>query len=446
MSKTNSKHTRRRPWLSGLTLAIVLAAGGYGGWRYYQAPASQQQARLTATVQRGDLENLVTATGALQPRDYVDVGAQVSGQLTTIHVEVGDQVKEGDLLAEIDPTVLQARVDSSRAQLRNLKAQLEEKQSQLTLAGLQYKRQKNLLAEQATSTDTFQTAEAELRSAKAQIEALKAQIDQTESTLRGDQANLGYARIYAPMSGTVVSISARKGQTLNSNQQAPVILQIADLSTMTVQTQVSEADISKLKVGMAVYFTTLGSQGRRWEGTLRKVEPTPTVTNNVVLYNALFDVPNPRGALMTQMTAQVFFVVGAARDALLVPAAALEMSTPRRREGAAGANGAGGSGDKAAPAPAPASAAPMAGAERSSAGMAGGGRPHPARVKVLKADGSVEERSVEVGVTNRIQAQILSGLNEGEQVLLPNVAGGNRSGQRSGVGTPPAGPESRMRL
>lgn len=440
MSKTNSKHTPRRPWLSGLALAILLAAGGYGGWRYYQAPASQQHAQLTATVQRGDLENLVTATGALQPRDYVDVGAQVSGQLTTIHVEVGDQVREGDLLAEIDPTVLQAKVDSSRAQLRNLKAQLEEKQSQLTLAGLQYKRQKNLLAEQATSTDSFQTAEAELRSARAQIEALKAQIDQTESTLRGDEANLGYARIYAPMSGTVVSISARKGQTLNSNQQAPVILQIADLSTMTVQTQVSEADISKLKVGMPVYFTTLGSQGRRWEGTLRKVEPTPTVTNNVVLYNALFDVPNPRGALMTQMTAQVFFVVGAARDALLVPAAALEMSAPRRREGAAAGNGAGGSGDKAAP------ATPMAGAERSSAGMAGGGRPHPARVRVLKTDGSVEERSVEVGVTNRIQAQILSGLNEGEQVLLPNVAGGSRSGPRSGAGAPAGGPESRMRL
>src|SRR5690606_29307336 len=161
-----------------------------------------------------------------------------------------------------------------------------------------YTRQQNLMAADATTKESLQQAEAALVSAQAQLEALKAQIDQTESSLRADEANLGYARIYAPMAGTVVSISARQGQTLNATQQAPTVLRIADLRTMTVQTQVSEADVTKLREGMPVYFTTLGSQGQRWYSTLRKIEPTPTVTNNVVLYNALFDVPNRNGQLM----------------------------------------------------------------------------------------------------------------------------------------------------
>src|SRR5690606_34112149 len=137
-------------------------------------------------------------------------------------------------------------------------------------------------------------------------------------------------RIVAPMAGTVVSITARQGQTLNANQQAPTILRIADLSTMTVETQVSEADIGRLRLGMDVWFTTLGANGQRWESQLRRTDPTPTVTNNVVLYNALFDVPNADRRLMTQMTAQVFFVVARAEDAITVPLAALSGLTPAR--------------------------------------------------------------------------------------------------------------------
>ena len=148
-------------------------------------------------------------------------------------------------------------------------------------------------------------------------------MQQTESTLRGDEANLGYTKIYAPIAGTVVSQAAKQGQTLNANQQAPIVMRIADLSTMTVQAQVSEADVPKLHVGMDVYFTTLGGDNRRYYGKLRQIPPTPTVVNNVVLYDALFDVENPNQALMTQMTAQVFFVASSAKDAVLVPLTAL---------------------------------------------------------------------------------------------------------------------------
>ncbi|GAB4293638.1 MAG: macrolide transporter subunit MacA [Thiohalomonadaceae bacterium] len=373
---------RRRRVIIGVLL-VACAVGALLVWRFFFAAAAGSDPTQSSTqVQRGDIEEVVTATGMLQPRDYVDVGAQVSGQLRRIHVDVGSEVKEGDLLAEIDPTLFRARVDASRAQLRYQRAQLQDREAQLALAEIRYRRQKNLLAEEATTVEALQNAEAELKSARAQIEMLKAQIDQTESSLRADEANLNYAHIYAPMAGTVVSITARQGQTLNANQQAPIILRIADLSTMTVQTQVSEADVSRLRLGMEAYFTTLGSQERRWYGKLHRIEPTPTVQNNVVLYNALFDVDNPNRALMTQMTAQVFFVVAEAKDALLVPMSALSMQ-PVRPAG----NGEGRS------------------------------RQRRATVQVVAADGSIAPREVEVGVSNRIQAQILSGLQEGERVV-----------------------------
>ena len=406
-----------RRWARTATAAAVLLVAGLATWLAWPHLFGDKDALSAyqfALVQRGDIEDVVTATGTLQPRDYVDVGAQVSGQVKKIHVEVGSAVQEGELLAEIDPTVYRARVDASRAQLRNLRASVKDREAQLTLARIQLRRQQALMAADATTREGLQTAEANAQSAAAQLEALGAQIEQIESTLRADEANLQYARILSPMSGTVVSITARQGQTLNTNQQAPVILRVADLNTMTVQTQVSEADISRLQLGMEAYFTTLGGSGNRWHGKLEKIEPTPTVTNNVVLYNGLFDVPNPDGLLMTQMTAQVFFVVSQAKDVLLVPLAALSQGAPR------------------APQPSP-SAAPANGAGRGMGAGAGPGRsggvvaagtgPRQGTVKVADERGGVQERKVELGVANRVQAQVLSGLAEGERVVSGLVVG-----------------------
>lgn len=394
----------KRPLL-GLVALCLLGALAWSVWRATQQRDDGLAAYQLVTVERADIEDVVTATGTLQPRDYVDVGAQVSGQLKKIHVEVGSEVKAGELLAEIDPTVYLARVDASRAQLRNLRAQLKDREAQLSLAGIQLRRQRALMAEDATTRESLQSAEATEKSAAAQLEALRAQIEQIESTLRADEANLEYADILSPMSGTVVSITARQGQTLNTNQQAPVILRVADLSTMTVQTEVSEADVGRLRLGMEAYFTTLGGGGKRWAGKLEKIEPTPTVTNNVVLYNALFDVPNPDGRLMTQMTAQVFFVVAQAKDALTVPMAALAQGAPRARSAPAGAR--------------PVSTAP-----------AGEVRPAVRRgtVKVVGASGTLEDREVEIGVANRVRAEILAGLAEGEQVVAGLARAGNGAG------------------
>jgi membrane fusion protein, macrolide-specific efflux system len=350
----------------------VLLIGLVAAWGYLRDGDSADPNFATAAVTRGAIEDTVTALGTLQPLQYVDVGAQVSGQLRKIHVAIGDQVQEGDLLAEIDPRIYRARVEADRATLASLKAQLAERQAQRTLAERQYERQKGLLQASATSREAFEGAEAALEVAKAQIAALNAQITHAESTLEGDETNLSYTRIFAPMSGTVVSLEARQGQTLNSSQQTPIILRLADLDTMTVRTQVSEADVNRLAPGMPVYFNTLGQPERRWSGTVRQVLPTPEVVNNVILYNALFDVPNPDQVLMTQMTAQVFFVLDRAEDTLLVPVAAL---------GPLGGDGA-------------------------------------STVHVVGRGGKVEERAVTIGVRHRISAEVLSGLEEGERVVV----------------------------
>lgn len=401
---------------SAILVAVVaaLSGGGYYGWRAWNGAGNAAAAYTTAIVQRGDIEEAVTATGILQPRDYVDVGTQVSGQLKKVHVDIGAVVKAGDLLAEIDPTVYKTRVDADRAQINTLAAQLSDREAQLALAEQQYQRQANMMREQATTQEAVQSAEAALKSAKAQINVFKAQIEQTRSSLRGDEANLGYTKIYAPMAGTVVSVSAKQGQTLNANQQAPIILRIADLSTMTVQSQVSEADVSRLRVGMDVYFTTLGSGSKRWTGKLRQINPTPEVVNNVVLYNALFEAENDDGALMTQMTAQIFFVTAQAKDAVQVPVAALRPAGARapsggpRRAAGAESKGAGAKGGERKGA--------QSNVDRS---RFAGGR---AMVRVMNAEGTIEEREVRVGVVSRVSAQILSGLDPGEKVVTGTVA------------------------
>lgn len=366
---------RRFSWM----LAILAIVAGLL-WYLWVASGQKTPDLVTAPVERGNIEDSVTALGTLEPLNYVDVGTQVSGQLKVLHVEEGHQVEKDQLLAEIDPTIYLAKVEAIEAQLENLKAQLTDREASQVLARLQAERQANLIKLDATSHEAVEQADATLRSATAQISAIKAQIRQMQSQLKEAQADLSYTRIYAPMSGTVVEQLANQGQTLNANQQAPVIVQIADLSTMTVRTQVSEADVTQLKVGMPVWFTTLGQPDLRREGTLRQILPTPEIVNNVVLFNALFDVPNPEGDLLPQMSAQVFFIKASAKDTLIIPVAALQ---------------------------------PLRGkpADRDGKGYS---------VQVM-VDGQPESRAVTVGTMTRVTAQVLDGLSEGDEVV---VAGG----------------------
>jgi macrolide-specific efflux system membrane fusion protein len=389
----------RRLAVAALTLLALAVAAGAAWQRWGGAAAAPSPAYATATVARATVEEAVSALGNIQPRDYVDVGTQVSGQVRKIQVAVGDRVAAGDLVAQLDPTVYQARVETDQANLRNLRAQLNERQARLTLAEQALRRQQNLRRANATSEELLEQAQAEVLITSAQIEALRAQVGQTEGQLKVNEANLSYTRIYAPIAGTVVSITARLGQTLNANQSAPIVLRVADLAVMTVQTQVSEADVGRLRVGQEAYFSTLGDPDRRYTGILRQVMPTPEVVNNVVLYNALFEVPNTEGRLMTQMTAQVFFVTARAQDVLSVPASAL----------------------RAAP----------EGGER---GEGGGGDAEGTAVLVVRPDGTTERRRVEIGVSTRTAVEVRSGLAEGEEVVTgpATPGGGGGRGERGG--------------
>jgi macrolide-specific efflux system membrane fusion protein len=436
-SKARKSWVARYHVLPILLVAALLALGA--GYYLYGQSGQSAGTPVIVTATRGDIDDVVTAVGNLQPLTSVDVGAQVSGQLDTLHVQIGDDVQKGALLAEIDSAVMGAKVDADTAQLQNLQAQLAERQSQLVLAQAQADRQDRLMKDNATSQDALDVAKAAFQSAQAQLKSIQAQIDQAQSSLKADRATLSYSKIYAPMTGTVTAIPAKQGQTLNANQQAPTILTISDLSTMTVSAQVSEADVAKLRIGMDAYFTTLGSN-RRYTGKLRQILPTPTVTNNVVLYTALFDVANPNKQLMTQMTAQVFFVRAAAHDAVTIPVAALHFTAaPGRggaRAGAAAGQGAGAATDQGARAGRNGAGANGGGRRGGGGGQFGGGRgggdpdaglrPRAATVTLVKDDGMQETRDVMVGVTDRVNAQIISGLAEGEKVVAgTQTAGGN---------------------
>lgn len=370
-------------WKGAAVAALLVAAVAALWWS-----TRTRVVYATEPVARADVEAAVTAIGILQPRRYVDVGAQVSGQITRLKVAPGDTVEKGDLLVEIDPSVQRATVDAGHAQLAGLRAQLAEQQARHRLAGQQLERQKPLAAAGATRLEDLQNAEAEFAATAARIAHLKAQSEQTQAVLQADVARLGYTRIYAPMAGTVVAVEAREGQTLNATYQTPDILRIADLSGMTVWTEVSEADVRRVKPGMPVYFTTLGGNDaaaapagpRRWEGRVRQVLPAPAQSAKsagaapvpvvkAVTYTALFDVDNADGELMPQMTAQVVFVTARAENAVAVPLSALSQD---------------------------------------------GGSPS---ARVLGADGRPEVRRLRLGARSRHQVEVLDGLQAGERLV-----------------------------
>lgn len=369
-------------WVKRLIAALMaLGLAGGGGWYWTHkgdADAAASTGAAYAEIVMGDVEDVVTAQGKLEPKQYVDVGAQVSGQIEKLYVEIGDNVKTGAPIAEIDPEVYESQVEGDEARLKTLEAQRAEKSAEVLQAQRKLERNRRLVADNAVSREVFEDAETALKVAQAQLQSLDAQIEEAKSTLEGNRANLGYTKIFAPMDGTVVSMTAREGETINANQTTPTIVQLADLDTMTVKAQVAEADITRLKEKMPVYFTTLGSQGRRWQGEVRQILPSPETVNDVVLYNVLVDVGNEDRQLMTGMTTQMFFMLGEAKNVPVIPASALTRRIPEQDKGAVQAY----------------------------------------EVKVL--DGrQVKARVIHIGLSSRTAAQVVEGLRAGERVVLP---------------------------
>jgi macrolide-specific efflux system membrane fusion protein len=373
---------KRHRIFTGVALVLIIIVGG---WYWYGRSArnSSRDRLIPVPITHGTIEDVVTAQGKLEPHQYVDVGTQVSGQLKKIYVQIGDTVKQSQLVAEIDPRVYQSQVEATQAHIGSLKAQLAQQKATAVLAQQNLKRNQNLIEANAVSQQALQETESQAAVADAQVQSLAAQIKESESNLQGIQTNLGFTKIYAPMSGTVTTMPAREGQTLNANQTAPVILQVANLDLMTVRAQVAEADVPRLKEGMPAYFTTLGNSERRWQGKVRQIQPAPEVVNDVVLYDVLIDVKNEGRLLMTGSTTQVFFILGKADNATIIPAKAL-----MRR----------------------------AADQDNDQGKA-------YRVTVANSDDGREQRVIHVGLVTRAQAQVTDGLKPGERILLPRQEG-----------------------
>ena len=360
----------------GFAASVALALGWHALFAKTVSPY------VTVTVERGDLESTVVAAGILQPIKYVDVGAQTSGKLKTLKVIRGEHVEADALLGEIDPDLANNALASAGAALANMTSLRTLKKATLLLAKEQQDRFESLASQGIVSTSDRDIARAAYKVALADTAALSAQVKEATASVDTAKANLGFTRITAPMAGDIVSISLLEGQTLNANQSAPNILRIADLGTVTVWAQVSEADISRVKLDQDVYFTVLG-QPRRWNGKVRQILPTPELINNVVFYDVLFDIPNGDRALKIQMTAQVFIILAQAKGVLLLPAAAV-------------GNAAEGS---------------------------------QFLVQVLDAGGKVEPRLITIGLKSELSAEVKAGLAEKERV----VVGGLKA--KSGTGS-----------
>jgi len=378
--------SRFRKYSLGLAVVLVAGISLYA----IQAPAKPPQ-YITATVERGDIENAVLATGVLEGIKQVDVGAQVSGQLKSLKVKLGDKVSEGQWLAEIDPLVLRNTLRQAEVDEEKLQAERRSSMAQLKQARRVYERYRELQADESVSRQDFESAESEYEVQQAAVRSLDAQIQSARVEIDTARVNLGYTRINAPITGHVVGIVTQEGQTVIANQLAPVLLKLADLDTMTVKAQVSEADVIHITPGQEVYFTILG-EDKRYYARLRGTEPAPQnyaqssdkaeggtgKPSGAVFYNALFEVPNPDHRLRISMTAQVHIVLDTAQAVLTVPVAAL--------------------------------------------GVRNGDGSFP--VRVVDAKGFAQVRTVQAGINNNVKVQIKDGLAEGDRVVIGEPVSG----------------------
>ena len=375
-------------------VVIVLGGAAGAGWYYFLGQAQAQVAPNTVSVGRGDIETTVLASGVLEASSLVSVGAEVSGTIKAVHVALGDAVKRGDLLVEIDSLNQENAVKSAEAALAGIEAQKRNQEANLTKAEASLARQEQLSASSLVSRTDLETAQLAVQQAQAQIDQLDAQIAQAELTVDSARLDLARTQIVAPNDGTVVSLSVSEGQTLNANSATPTVAKIAALDTMVIRAEISEADVVKVAAGQRVYFTILGEPDNQIEARLREVEPAPTsiasdttATGSAVYYNGLFEVPNPDNKLRISMTASVTIVLDEARDVLTLPATLVSRRGP---DGAA---------------------------------------------MVMVYDPQSQESRparVEVGLNNNITAEIRSGLDEG--ALVVNSTGAQLPGRAGGGG------------
>ena len=379
-----------------LIIFICLLILGGGAFYFWHSPEPALD-YVTEEVRKGDIENTVLANGMLQASKLVSVGAQVSGQIERLSVELGDEVKKGDLIALIDSLSQQNNLKDALASLKSINAQYRAKQAQIRQATLAFTRQQEMLADKASSRSDYEIAEANLTVYRAELEQLEAQKQQADINVDSARLDLGYTKITAPMDGTVVYSAVEVGQTVNANQTTPTIVEMAQLDTMTVKAQISEADVVNVHPGQEVYFTILGQQNHHYKGVLRAIEPGPILMDgddsdmsssdsDAIYYHGLFDVENPDRTLRIGMTAQISIVLAKADNALFVPAQILR--------------------------------------KKSTGSKASAGKEYQVPILV---DNQVQYVDVTVGINNKINAQITSGLKGDEQLVIGMPSDGDNS-------------------
>ncbi len=381
---------RRLAITAGVAFALILI------YLFFAKPTTAPD-YITATAEITDLEQTVLADGKIEAQKQVSVGAQASGQIKALHVVLGDKVKKGQLIAEIDDLTQQDTLRNSEAALKNVQSQREAKQAEWRNDTLSWQRQQMLMKRGVGAQADYDSAKATLDAAKASIDALDAQIVQAQIAVNTAKLNLGYTKILAPTEGTVVAIPVEAGQTVNATQSTPTIAKVANLDVMTIKAQISEADIVKVKTGMPVWFSILGDPNKRYQATLSAIEPAPdsindetttgtlssssstTSSSSAIYYNGLFDVQNPDGVLRISMTAQVYILLSSVKNAVVVPATALSS-----RDG-------------------------------------------KWYIQVIDDNKKAEYRAVTIGLNDNVRVQIISGLNAGEQVVINQQSAGSAS-------------------
>ena len=354
----------------------------------YRTMHSDAPAYMTVNPQVRDIVKQVFATGTVEGKTQVDVGAQASGQILKLHVSTGDEVKKGDLLCEIDPRNQQNALKSAESEVEITKAQIAAKKAEIRKLKSEALRNQKLRKTDAVSAQDYETAQANLDIARAQLEQYEAQLKKNEVQLSDAKTNLGYTSITAPMDGTVYATVVDEGQTVNASQTTPTILRLADLSEVTVKTEISEADVVNVKSGMECSFTILGRPHEVYHGILGRIEPAPSsyasssstqstssssssTSSNAVYYNADIIVKNPDGVLRIDMTADVTVNVASAKQVLSLPLTAL-----RADEGTEG------------------------------------------EIYILDKDGLVKSHKVKLGLRDDQYVQLEEGLDEHAQVVI----------------------------
>lgn len=367
-------------------LTVLVVSGIY----FFKGNDANNVTYLTETVTRGNLQKSVIASGTVRSYNRVEVGAQVSGKIEKIHVALGQSVKEGDLIAEIDSQTQVNNLNTVQAKLASYQAQLKARKVAYEVAKSSYNRISNLYAKKSASLDDLNTAKNSFAEAEANIEETEALIKQSEIDVNTAKTNLGYTKIISPISGTIISIPVSEGQTVNANQTTPTIVQVADLTKMLIKPEISEGDVTKVKEGMQVKFTTLADPDTTYNATINSVDPAMTTLSdneyaesvsdtNAIYFYANIVVDNTDNKLRIGMTTQNTITIADAKDTLLVPTMTLQKQNNK------------------------------------------------IFVNVLNGD-KVEQREVTVGLNDDVNTQVLSGLNEGEKVISSQVASGEKVG------------------